>query len=106
LEEDDKSHEQNEIKLISKEGAEFLCSREAAMASATIAATLTGQWRETSGPIPTIRFEEISTPILAKLIEYFNWKKMYDGAKAPYPKLSILPDELVPLLLAANFLDM
>lgn len=54
------------VKLISSEGHEFIISRDCAMASGTIRAMLTGpgQWKENSGPMPTIEFETISTAVL------------------------------------------
>jgi hypothetical protein len=56
----------NLVKLISAEGHEFIIARDCALASGTIRAMLTGpgQWKENSGPMPTIEFETISTAVL------------------------------------------
>jgi len=95
------------VKLISKEGHEFICAKECVMASGTIRTILTGPgaWKEKSGPIPTIVFEGISTPILEKVIQYFYYKKRWDHTNPPLPKFKIEVDNIVPLLLAANYLD-
>lgn len=97
----------NFVKLISKEGHEFLISRECAMASGTIRAMLLGPatWQETSGPLPTIQFETISTQVLETVIQYFYYKQRYDHTAPPLPPFKLEPALFVPLLLAANFLD-
>mmetsp|Transcript_16300 Transcript_16300/g.40167 ORF Transcript_16300/g.40167 Transcript_16300/m.40167 type:complete len:112 (-) Transcript_16300:165-500(-) len=95
------------VKLISKEGNEYICLKSVAMASGTIRRMLTGpgQWKENTGPIPTIQFESISSPILEKVIQYFHYKKQYDNTKGPVEKFDIEIDHIIPLLVAANFLD-
>jgi transcription elongation factor B subunit 1 len=91
----------------SKERHEFLVAREVVMAAGTIRMMLTGPgtWAETKSKVPTIIFEEISSPVLEKVIQYFHYKKRYDGAPPPLPKFDIDLDTIVPLLMAANFLD-
>src|SRR5690349_1414685 len=96
------------VKLISSEGHEFIISREAAMASGTIRAMLEGpgQWKEnTSGPMPTIEFETISTSVLETVCQYFYYKQRYDHTPAPLPPFKLETEAIVKLLLAANFLD-
>lgn len=57
------------------------------MASSAIARMLNGpgQWGETVGPMPTVRFENISTPILQKVIQYFYYKARYDNVESDTP---------------------
>jgi len=95
------------VKLISKEGDEFIISRQAAMASGTIRAMLTGpgNWAEQSGPMPTIAFETISTPVLETVCQYFYYKQRYDNTPPPLPPFKLETEAIVKLLLAANFLD-
>jgi transcription elongation factor B subunit 1 len=66
---------------------------------------ISGKWRETAGAIPTIEFEAISTPVLEKVIQYFYYKRKYDHTPPPIPAFKISLEEVVALLLAANFLD-
>ena len=95
------------IKLVSKDGQEFVCKRELGMASGTIRAMLTGpgKWKETSGPIPTIQFEGITSDTLEKVVQYFHYKKQFDNTKGPAEKFDIQINQIIPLLLAAEFLD-
>jgi len=106
-EEDSLNTAKEYVKLVSKEGHEFVVSRDVVLSSGTIRAMLTGpgQWKEKSGPQATIHFEAISTHILEKVIQYFYYKKQYDGSTAPLPPFKLDLDTVVPLLLAANFLD-
>ncbi len=98
----------NLVKLISAEGAEFIIARQAAMCSGTIRAMLAGpsqRWSETSGPMPTIRFETISTPVLETVCQYMYYKQRYDHTPPPLPPFKLETEAIVKLLLAANFLD-
>ena len=97
----------NLVKLISSEGAEFIISRDAALASGTIRAMLSapGSWAETSGPIPTIQFETITTAVLETVCQYFYYKQRYDHTPPPLPPFKLETEAIVKLLLAANFLD-
>lgn len=98
----------NLVKLVSAEGHEFIISRECAMASGTIRAMLTGpgQWKETSGPMPTVEFETISTNVLETVCAYMYYKQRYDHTPPPLPPFKLETEAIVKLLLAANFLDM
>jgi transcription elongation factor B subunit 1 len=66
---------------------------------------LSGTWAENSGPIPTIQFESINSCILEKIIQYFYYKSKYDGTNPPLPPFKLDNENIVQLLLAANFLD-
>ena len=52
-----------------------------------------------------IRFREISTPILEKVIEYFYFKLKYSHSTTEIPEFKIEPEIALDLLMASNFLD-
>lgn len=52
-----------------------------------------------------IKFSEISTPILEKVIQYFYFKLKYNNATMDIPDFPIEPEIALDLLMAANFLD-
>jgi elongin-C len=97
----------NLVKLVSKDGHEFLCDKSAVMASGTIRAMLMGPgvWKEETNAVPTLVLESINTPILEKVIQYFYWKRNYDHTALPLPEFPIDVNTIVPLLTAASFLD-
>ena len=70
--------------------------------SGTIKAMLTGQFSESKGEI---RFPEISTPVLEKVIQYCYYKLRYTNSTQPIPEFVIEPEVALELLMAANFLD-
>jgi len=76
--------------------------RKCAASSGTIKAMLAGQFSESSGEI---RFQEISTPILEKVIQYFYYKLRYSNSQVRIPEFDIDPEIALELLMAANFLD-
>ena len=90
------------IKLISAEGHEFIVDRRCACVSKTIEAMLEGSFAESKGEI---RFPELSTPILEKVLQYFYYKVRYANGKQKAPEFQIPPEMAVELLMAANFLD-
>mmetsp|Transcript_9720 Transcript_9720/g.12134 ORF Transcript_9720/g.12134 Transcript_9720/m.12134 type:complete len:107 (-) Transcript_9720:265-585(-) len=90
------------VKLISAEDHEFLVERSVAMKSATINAMLTGSFQESSG---VVRFPEISTHILEKVINYLHYNVKYSGSKNPIPQFPIEREIAWDLMMAANFLD-
>jgi len=76
--------------------------RKCASSSGTIKAMLGGSFSESSGEI---RFQEISTPILEKVIQYFYYKIRYSNSSVRIPEFDIDPEIALELLMAANFLD-
>ncbi|GAB5367686.1 hypothetical protein AAMO2058_001252200 [Amorphochlora amoebiformis] len=95
------------IKLISKEGNEYICPKDVAIASGTIRRMLNGPgiWKENTGPIPTMKFETISSQVLEKVVQYFHYKKQYDNKKGTPGKFNIETEQIIPLLVAAHYLD-
>ncbi|KAJ1458719.1 BTB/POZ protein [Pelagophyceae sp. CCMP2097] len=90
------------VKLISAEGHEFYVDRKCANTSGTIKAMLSGQFAESSGEV---KFPEISTAILEKVIQYFYYKLRYTNSQSRIPEFHIEPEIALELLMAANFLD-
>ena len=90
------------VKLISAEGHEFFVDRQCAQTSGTIKAMLSGSFTESSGEI---KFPEILTPILEKVIQYFYYKASYKNSQVRIPEFAIEPEVALELLMAANFLD-
>ena len=90
------------VKLVSREGHTFHVERKCAMVSGTIKAMLSGQFVESSGEIT---FQELSTPILEKVIQYMYYKVRYTNSDTRMPDFPIEPEHVLELLMAANFLD-
>lgn len=63
---------------------------------------LAGQFSESSGEI---RFPEITTSILEKVIQYFYYKMRYTNSRVRVPEFDIEPEIALELLMAANYLD-
>ncbi|KAH0667176.1 hypothetical protein KY285_028382 [Solanum tuberosum] len=65
------------VKLISREGFEFIIDKKAAMVSQTIRNMLTspGSFAETEHG--QVTFPEINTTILEKICQYFYWSLQY-----------------------------
>ena len=59
----------------------------------------------TEGQTGEIKFPEISTPILEKVIQYFYYKASYKNSQVRIPEFAIEPEVALELLMAANFLD-
>lgn len=64
--------------------------------------TRAGSFTESRGEI---RFPEISTHVLEKVIQYFHYKARFAGSSAPIPEYPIEPEVALELLMAANYLD-
>lgn len=90
------------VKLVSREGKEFLVPRGVARISKTIEASLRGDYRESKGEI---KFPEITSQVLEKVVEYLHYKQKYTNYTQPIPEFPIEPDMVPELLMAANFLD-
>mmetsp|Transcript_2105 Transcript_2105/g.2422 ORF Transcript_2105/g.2422 Transcript_2105/m.2422 type:complete len:106 (+) Transcript_2105:218-535(+) len=90
------------VKLVSAENHEFFIERKVAMKSATISAMLSGSFQESSG---VVRFPEIGTEILEKVIRYLHYNVKYSGSSEPIPPFPIERESAWELMMAANFLD-
>ena len=90
------------VKLISSDGHEFYVDRRCAMVSGTIKAMLTGQFAEAKGEI---RFPDINSVILEKVIQYLYFKVKYVNSSQRVPNFEIDIEISLELLLAANYLE-
>ena len=61
-----------------------------------------GQFVESSGEI---KFPDIHTAILEKVIQYFYYKVRYTNSNVRIPEFPIEPEIALELLTAANYLD-
>ena len=116
------------VKLISAEGHEFWVDRKCACISGTIKAMLSGTRGEggcvssclhTRGACPVrarapgqfvessgeIKFPDIHTAILEKVIQYFYYKVRYTNSNVRIPEFPIEPEIALELLMAANYLE-
>ena len=89
------------IKLISSDNHEFYVDRSVAMVSGTIKTMLSGQFAESRGEI---RFPEISSVILEKVIRYMYFKVRYTNSSQRVPNFDIEPEICLELLTAADYL--
>lgn len=72
------------------------------MIAKTIAAMLTGNFSESKGEI---RFPEISTKVLEKVVQYLHYRQKHTNSTQPIPEFHIDPAIVADLLMAANFLN-
>jgi len=92
------------VKLVSAEGHEFFLERQIAIAgSKTMRTMLESQFREADEGI--IRFPEITTHILEKVLQYMHYKVRYSDSNARIPEFQIEPEIALELLVASSFLD-
>ena len=91
-----------EITLVSNGGEEFLVAREVALMSGTIAMMLAGDFAESRG---RVTFAEISSTIMAKVVDYLKYKHRWNGSQVPIPEFAVEPEIALELLMAAEFLD-
>mmetsp|Transcript_20143 Transcript_20143/g.56949 ORF Transcript_20143/g.56949 Transcript_20143/m.56949 type:complete len:103 (+) Transcript_20143:75-383(+) len=90
------------VRLISSEDHVFVVERKYAMVSGTIKSMLSGSFAESKGEV---RFPEIRTAVLEKVIQYFHFKLKYTNSKVPIPEFSIPPELALDIMMASNFLD-
>lgn len=61
-----------------------------------------GQFEESKGEI---RFPEIRTAVLERVVQYFHFKIKYTNSKVPIPEFHIPPELALDTMMTANFLD-
>jgi elongin-C len=76
--------------------------RRCALISGTIKAMLTSQFAESKGEI---RFPDIHTAVLEKVIQYLYFKARYTNSNKRVPDFIIEPEICLELTLAANYLQ-
>ena len=90
------------VQLHSGDDHVFYVLRDVALGSKTIERMLSGSFQESDG---VIRFPELSTEILEKVIEYLYYKHKFSNSASPIPEFEIEPESAMELLMAANFLN-
>ncbi|KAF2071334.1 hypothetical protein CYY_007347 [Polysphondylium violaceum] len=94
------------LRLYSSSGHEFVLSRKMSFVSGTIKSMLSGDSSNfMEDQNSEIRFREISTPVLEKVIQYFYFKNKYTNSTTDLPEFQINEKIVVDLLLSAHFLD-
>mmetsp|Transcript_17939 Transcript_17939/g.34168 ORF Transcript_17939/g.34168 Transcript_17939/m.34168 type:complete len:103 (+) Transcript_17939:362-670(+) len=92
------------VKLVSAEGHEFFMDREVAiMSSKTIRLMLEGSFREAQDNV--IRFPDITSYTLERVVRYLHYKAQYSNVNARIPEFTIEPELALELLVAAKYLD-
>lgn len=92
------------VKLVSSEGHEFFVDKDIAMASSTTIRTmLEGQFREAQDNV--IRFPDIASYILERVVRYFHYKSQHKDSTARIPDFMIEPEVALELLIAAKYLN-
>ena len=92
------------VKLISAEGHEFFVHRDIAIQSSkTIRLMLEGSFKEAQDGV--IRFPDITSSTLERVVHYLHYKAQYSNASARIPEFVIPPETALELLVAAKYLD-
>lgn len=92
------------VRLLSAEKHVFVLEKKVAMNSGVIKAMLSsdGFVESRSGEIS---FDDISTVVLERVIQYLHYKAKHSNSKVPIPEFPVPPEQALDLLLAANYLD-
>lgn len=92
------------VKLVSAQGDEFFILRSIAVShSHTMKSMLEGQFREATENL--IRFPEISSVILEKVVRYLYYKEQHKQSTTRIPEFTIEPEMALELMIAAKYLD-
>jgi transcription elongation factor B subunit 1 len=89
--EDDKD-ETPYVKLISAEGSEIYLARRIAVQVETLRVMLEGNFRESEEGV--IRFPDIGTSALEKVVKYLHYKDRYSNSPSRIPEFVIDPEEV------------
>ena len=90
--EDDPKEESLYIKLISAEQSEIFLSRRIALQVETLRVMIQGNFRESEEGV--IRFPDISTSALEKVVQYLHYKDRYSNSSMRIPEFPIKPEEV------------
>mmetsp|Transcript_22499 Transcript_22499/g.53078 ORF Transcript_22499/g.53078 Transcript_22499/m.53078 type:complete len:104 (+) Transcript_22499:175-486(+) len=100
---DDSSDETAYVKLISAEGSEIFLARRIAVKVEMIKAMLEGGYQESETGV--IRFPDISTNALEKVVKYLHYKDRYSNSSLRIPEFTIDPEDALEVLVAASYLN-
>mmetsp|Transcript_14472 Transcript_14472/g.22059 ORF Transcript_14472/g.22059 Transcript_14472/m.22059 type:complete len:107 (+) Transcript_14472:76-396(+) len=91
------------VKLVSAEGHEFFLEQQiASSGSSTMKAMLEGRFLESEQKL--IRFPEISTHILERVVRYLHYKFEHSSSNKRIPEFPIEPEVALELLVASSYL--
>ncbi|KRY72194.1 Transcription elongation factor B polypeptide 1 [Trichinella pseudospiralis] len=94
------------VKLISSDCHEFIVPLDMALAaSGTIKMMLAGVIHSSESDTFTIRFREIPSGILQKVVHYFQYRTFYSNSSTEIPHFPIPRHLAFQTLMAATFLD-
>ena len=91
------------IKLISAENSEIYLLRRIALQVETLRVMLEGSFRESEEGI--IRFPDISTSALEKVVQYLHYKDRYSNSASRIPEFVIDPEEVNTRPLVSCYVD-
>ena len=91
------------IKLISAENSEIYLLRRIALQVETLRVMLEGSFRESEEGI--IRFPDISTSALEKVVQYLHYKDRYSNSASRIPEFVIDPEEVNTRPLVSCYFD-
>ena len=89
---DDDKDETPYVKLISAEGSEIYLARRIAVQVETLRVMLEGNFRESDEGV--IRFPDIGTSALEKVVKYLHYKDRYSNSSSRIPEFVIDPEEV------------
>eukprot|EP00892_Ulva_mutabilis_P002643 jgi/Ulvmu1/1237/UM109_0035.1 len=93
------------VKLVSKEGFEFIIDYRAACISNTIKNMLSFDGSFTETEHGEVTFSDITTPVLERVCQYFYYKMLNQNPSTSLPEFQIKPEMALELLMAADYLD-
>uniref|UniRef100_A0A7S2MPC7 Elongin-C n=1 Tax=Helicotheca tamesis TaxID=374047 RepID=A0A7S2MPC7_9STRA len=94
------------VKLISAEGDEFYLLRHIAVSgSETMRAMLEGVGRFRESEESIVRFPDIASHILEKVVQYLQYKVQHSNSTTRIPEFVIEPEIALELLVASNYLN-
>eukprot|EP01122_Echinamoeba_exundans_P001394 TRINITY_DN11461_c0_g1_i1.p1 TRINITY_DN11461_c0_g1~~TRINITY_DN11461_c0_g1_i1.p1 ORF type:complete len:108 (-),score=41.30 TRINITY_DN11461_c0_g1_i1:31-354(-) len=93
------------IKLVSNDGKVFEVSLAAAQTSGMIKSMLeAGNFAESVSK--EVKLDEIKGDVLAKVVDYMNFKLKYTGSTGEIPEFPLDAATVIDLWVAANFLEL
>lgn len=93
------------LKLMSNDGYVFIVDKKTAMISQTIRNTLYGGGNCEEAQSKTIRFNNIRSEVLERIIEYWHYRTQYSEHIDQLPHFDINPEIAIELLNCAEYLQ-
>jgi|EP00670_Eutreptiella_braarudii_P019905 transcription elongation factor B subunit 1 len=93
------------VRLVSKDGFEFVLHKNCAMVSKTVKTMLNSPQSTKEMQEGMIHLPSIDAPVLEKAIQYFHYKYRYDNDPDNRPPFQVPPEMALDLMLVAHYLD-